>query len=79
LGTHFKEAPSVVIAKIDATTNDISKKLGVRGFPTIKLFTAGNKDVPVEYNGDRSFDDLVQFINTHSSVPLAATHAKDEL
>ena len=66
LGTHFQSTPSVVIAKIDATANDISKKLGVRGFPTIKLFTKDNKSNPVDYQGDRSLDDLVQFINTQA-------------
>jgi len=36
LGTNFKPVQSIVIAKIDATANDVPAKYGIRGFPTIK-------------------------------------------
>jgi len=78
LGTHFKDTPSIVVAKVDATANDISKKLGVRGFPTIKLFPANNKESPIEYKGDRSLNDLIKFINDNASVKVES-HTKDEL
>lgn len=54
----FKE--KVVVAKIDATANDVPDS--ITGFPTIKLYPAGKKDEPVEYNGSRTVEDLVQFI-----------------
>jgi len=50
----------VVIAKCDATANDIADD--IRGFPTIKLYPAGKKDSPVEYSGDRSIESLIEFI-----------------
>ncbi|KAJ5102853.1 hypothetical protein N7532_003382 [Penicillium argentinense] len=54
----FKE--KVVVAKIDATANDVPDS--ITGFPTIKLYPAGKKDEPVEYQGSRTVEDLVAFI-----------------
>ncbi|KXS15919.1 protein disulfide isomerase [Gonapodya prolifera JEL478] len=54
----------VVIAKMDATANDIppeSPFKEIQGFPTIVLFKAGSKEV-VNYEGDRSFANLVEFL-----------------
>ncbi|KAJ5214805.1 hypothetical protein N7468_010484 [Penicillium chermesinum] len=50
----------VVVAKIDATANDVPDS--ITGFPTIKLFPAGKKDEPVDYEGSRTVEDLVTFI-----------------
>ncbi|OLL25736.1 Protein disulfide-isomerase, partial [Neolecta irregularis DAH-3] len=50
----------VVIAKCDATLNDIPDK--IVGFPTIKLYPANQKKEPVEYTGDRSLAGLAAFI-----------------
>ncbi len=58
----MKKHPSVVIAKCDATANEI-KGSGVKGFPTIKYFPANNKALPgVEYSGGRTYDDFVKFL-----------------
>jgi len=80
LGETYKSVDSVVIAKIDATANDVDGKYGIRGFPTIKLFPANNKATPIEYNGDRSHDDLAKFINQNASVKFEQSgQDKDEL
>jgi len=78
LASQFTNAPSIVIAKIDATANDIDPRLGIRGFPTLKFFPASNK-TPIEYNGDRSQSDLATFITTHASGKIDAGANKDEL
>jgi len=77
LAQAFSGASSVVIAKIDATANDVSPKFGVRGFPTLKLFPANNKESPIDYNGDRSLPDMTNFIKQHASVQIDL--GKDEL
>lgn len=80
LGAALKNVPSVVIAKMDATANDVDGKYGVRGFPTLKFFPANNKENPIDYEGDRSLEDLQQFVKSHASVPIEGEgHKHDEL
>ncbi|UPL03557.1 hypothetical protein LCI18_014491 [Fusarium solani-melongenae] len=57
----FKD--KVVIAKVDATKNDVPDE--VSGYPTIKLYPAGAKDAPVTYQGSRTVEDLANFIKEH--------------
>jgi len=84
LGTYFKDVESVIIAKMDATANDVNPKYGVRGFPTLKYFTANNKENPLEYSGDRSFADLANYIKDNANIKFnhivpERTTVKDEL
>jgi len=54
----------VVVAKFDATENDIPhSKCDVQGFPTFYFFKAGDYENPVAYNGGRDIDSWVKFIN----------------
>jgi len=59
----FKNEPNCVVAKVDA---DSEKTLGSRfdvgGYPTIKFFPKNNKDGE-EYNGGRSEQDFIDFLN----------------
>ena len=43
----------LVVAKIDATTNEVAD-IKVRSFPTIKLFKKGENE-DVEYNGESEY------------------------
>ncbi|EGR47782.1 protein disulfide isomerase [Trichoderma reesei QM6a] len=54
----FKD--KVVIAKVDATANDVPDE--IQGFPTIKLYPAGDKKNPVTYSGARTVEDFIEFI-----------------
>jgi protein disulfide-isomerase A1 len=81
LGAVFQDIPSVIIAKIDATANDVSPKLNIRGFPTILYFPANHKDSPLEYQGPRSLEDLVKFVTSHANTEFdapALAKAEDE-
>lgn len=58
----FQSDPDVLIAKFDAAANDIrDKSFDVKGFPTLFLHSAAGKLIP--YDGDRSKEDLISFIN----------------
>jgi len=79
LGTTLASSPNVVVAKIDATANDVSPQLNIRGFPTIKLFPAKNKGKPIDYEGDRSLEDMIKFMETNAGVSVKADLNKEEL
>eukprot|EP00612_Vaucheria_litorea_P007495 CAMPEP_0171471622 /NCGR_PEP_ID=MMETSP0946-20130122/812_1 /TAXON_ID=109269 /ORGANISM="Vaucheria litorea, Strain CCMP2940" /LENGTH=479 /DNA_ID=CAMNT_0012001143 /DNA_START=9 /DNA_END=1448 /DNA_ORIENTATION=+ len=78
LGDKFAKQDSVVIAKIDATANDVDHpKINVRGFPTLIFFPAGGKD-PVTYEGGRDIDALTKFVTDNAS-NLSEGHVHDDL
>jgi protein disulfide-isomerase A6 len=65
LAEDFLLESNVVIGKIDAEAENskaTAKDQGVSSYPTIKFFPAGSTDGEL-YNGGRSEDDLVAFIN----------------
>lgn len=71
--SEFKD--KVVIAKVDATANDVPDE--IQGFPTIKLYPAGDKDSPVTYSGSRTVEDLISFIKENGKYK-AGVSAKEE-
>ena len=61
LGQKLRGEKGVVIAKIDATSNDYDRaKWEVKGYPTIFFKPAGKK--PTVYDGPREVDDLYSYI-----------------
>jgi len=78
LGEKFKDDDKITIAKIDMTANEL-ESVKVRGFPTIKLFKAGDNAV-VDYAGGRTLEDFVKFLAPEPAAEEAKTEeAKDEL
>eukprot|EP00349_Pseudokeronopsis_sp_Brazil_P003227 CAMPEP_0202962658 /NCGR_PEP_ID=MMETSP1396-20130829/6760_1 /ASSEMBLY_ACC=CAM_ASM_000872 /TAXON_ID= /ORGANISM="Pseudokeronopsis sp., Strain Brazil" /LENGTH=446 /DNA_ID=CAMNT_0049683389 /DNA_START=41 /DNA_END=1381 /DNA_ORIENTATION=- len=52
----------VKLGAVDATVHtNLAQTYGIRGFPTIKVFGAGPKSQPVDYNGPREADGIVQY------------------
>ncbi|RCH88690.1 protein disulfide-isomerase precursor [Rhizopus azygosporus] len=71
----------LVIAKMDGAVNDVPPSAGfqVKSYPTIKFVKAHTNEV-VDYDGKRTLEDLVHFVNTHSStVKLDLPVRHDEL
>jgi protein disulfide-isomerase A1 len=68
---------NLVIAKIDATTNEHSS-LNIEGFPTILMFKPGQKNEPVTYEGDRTLDDLIQFLEKETGLAIMETLVQSE-
>jgi thioredoxin-like negative regulator of GroEL len=62
-----ESAPSsVFIADINCTNEDsLCSKVGVQGYPTIKVYKDGKME---DYKGGRSFDELLEFVNTELAV-----------
>ncbi|KAF5388202.1 hypothetical protein D9615_000449 [Tricholomella constricta] len=70
----------LVIAKMEAQENDLPASLPFRvsGFPTLKFKPAGSRDF-IDYEGDRSMESLVAFVEEHAKNPLPPpTAAEDE-
>ncbi len=65
----------VTIAKVDATANDVPDEIS--GFPTIKLFVAGSKDSPIDYQGSRTVEDLAHFVKENGKYKVDAYVAND--
>jgi protein disulfide-isomerase A6 len=48
---------------VDATeASELADKFGVKGYPTLKFFPKGST-TPVDYDGGRTADTIVQWIN----------------
>merc|ERR1739847_90193 len=76
LGEKYADSETVVIAKMDSTANEL-EEVKVQGFPTIKLFKKGDNKV-IDYNGERTLDGLVKFIESDGVHGAAAEGDEDE-
>jgi protein disulfide-isomerase-like protein len=63
----------VIIVQIDASKNrKIANRYNVNGFPTMKFFPKGSKK-PIEYDGKRTEDSILSFINKHAVLSNSAS------
>lgn len=61
LGSEFTDSKTVIIADVDCTVEkDLCSRFGVKGFPTIKAFKAGDQEGE-SYEGGRDYDSLKSF------------------
>ncbi|CAG9088637.1 unnamed protein product [Plutella xylostella] len=75
LGEHFAKDDDVIIAKIDATVNEL-EHTKIKSFPTIKLYTKDNQ--VKEYNGERTLDGLSKFVETRGESADAAPSVSED-
>jgi len=75
LGEKYKDSDSIIIAKMDSTANEL-ETVKIQGFPTIKLFKKDN--TVIDYNGERTLDGLVKFIDSDGVVGAAADDDEDD-
>ncbi|KAF8101926.1 hypothetical protein N665_0201s0229 [Sinapis alba] len=70
LGKYLKGIDSLVVAKMDGTTNE-HPRAKADGFPTILFFPGGNKSFdPITVDVDRTVVELYKFLKKHASVPF---------
>lgn len=77
LGDKYNGNPDIVIAKMDATANEI-KGVSIQGFPTLKYFKATGE--VVDYNGKRDLEGFSKFLDSNGEVeePEAETPPEEE-
>ncbi|KAF0701384.1 Aste57867_8086 [Aphanomyces stellatus] len=67
LAENFASVDSIVIAKMDATENEIDHAaVDVKGFPTIFFFPANDKANPVAYEGARDVAGFTEFLKKNA-------------
>lgn len=71
LAQKLKDEQDIVIAKMDATANDVPKPYDVSGFPTIYFAPKGSKQNPKRYEGAREVKDFIKYLARESSSPLS--------
>ncbi|KAK7261363.1 hypothetical protein RIF29_27672 [Crotalaria pallida] len=70
LAKHLRGIDSIVIAKMDGTTNE-HPRAKPDGFPTLLFFPAGNKSFdPITVDTDRTVVAFYKFIKKHASIPF---------
>lgn len=61
LGDKFEDNENVVIAKMDATANEL-EHIKITSFPTIKMYRKGDNQA-IDYNGERTLDAMFKWIS----------------
>ncbi|GLJ52349.1 hypothetical protein SUGI_1113630 [Cryptomeria japonica] len=70
LAKHLRGVESLVIAKMDGTTNEHARAKS-DGFPTILFYPAGNKSFdPITVDTDRTVKALYKFLKQNAAIPF---------
>ena len=70
--------PKLLMAKMDATENEV-ENINISGFPTVKFYPGNKKNkTPIDYDGDRTVEDMIKFIKTNAATPIIYDEEKKE-
>jgi len=70
LAKKLRKESNIVIAKMDATENDVPKQYEVQGFPTIYFAPKNSKNNPRKFEGGREVDDFIKYLAKEATEPL---------
>lgn len=62
LAEKFKDTDTIVVAKMDATVNEL-EHTKIQSFPTLKLYKKGDNSV-VDFNGERTLEGMSKFLES---------------
>lgn len=77
LGEHYKDHPEVIIAKVDATANEL-EDVKIGSFPTIKLFPKSSDEI-VDYSGERTVEAFKAFIEKEGKITTKTVEDKESV
>lgn len=67
LADTYASSEDVLIAEIDADRYyEFCDRFGIPGYPSLRLFTRDSTN-PISYNGNRSYEDMRDFIERHKT------------
>ena len=70
LAEKFAPVESIMVAKMDATANEIDVEgVSIRGFPTIFYFPGDAKRAPFAYDSSRDVEGFTAFLQRHATKP----------
>ncbi|KAK1288391.1 Protein disulfide-isomerase [Acorus calamus] len=72
----FANDADVIIAKMDATANDVPNDFTVQGYPTLYFLSASGKIE--QYEGDRTKEAIIEFIQKNKDTTGQASSLKEE-
>eukprot|EP00951_Prasinocladus_malaysianus_P025250 scaffold220738_cov38-Prasinocladus_malaysianus.AAC.3 len=77
LGKQYSDSDSVLIVDVDCTAEGqgVCGKVGVKGYPTIKYYVAGDKKGK-DYQGGRDFNSLQSFVESKLNKPVCNAETK---
>lgn len=77
---HTDDEIDTYLAKVDATTDkELATKYGVSGFPTLKYFTNGDLENPIDYSGGRTQDTIVSWLRSRALPPVSQLSTTEDL
>lgn len=76
LGEKYKDSETIVVAKMDATANEL-EDVKIVNFPTIILYKKDTNEA-VSYNGERTLEDLSKFLDSDGADVVVPEEEQDE-
>ena len=69
---------NLILTKINAIDNEV-ESIDIFDFPQIKLYPGNKKDnPPIDYNGDKSVEDIMKFIKNNVAYPIYIDNEKEK-
>lgn len=69
-------SPEILIAKMDATANEYPG-LEIKGFPTLLFYKKGDKSNPMPYEGERTLEGMLKFLEEQTGLSLSGAVETD--